>query len=313
MSDLKFSIIGSGSIGIGWAIVFARAGYKVKVYDIEESALRNFENQVKNRLELLDDNKLLTNSPKKIAAKIKTTLDLTDAVSDADFVQECGPENLEIKRELFTKLANLAKSDAIIASSSSALRPSEFASNIASNERCLVVHPGNPPYLISIAEVVPAEFTSEEAIKTCIDLLTKVGIIPIRVNNEPQGFVFNRLQGAILREAYCLVRDGVISPTDLDLIVTEGLGKRWSIVGPFATSALNVRGGIKAHVARMGKSYFEMGRERGQNDPWDGALVERVAADIESKLPDAKWEKNTQKRDLALMKLTKLFEKVIKP
>lgn len=313
MSDPKFSIIGSGSIGIGWAIVFARAGYKVKVYDIEESALRNFENQVKNRLELLDDNKLLTNSPKKIAARIKTTLDLTDAVSDADFVQECGPENLEIKRELFTKLANLAKSDAIIASSSSALRPSEFASNIASNERCLVVHPGNPPYLISIAEVVPAEFTSEEAIKTCIDLLTKVGIIPIRVNNEPQGFVFNRLQGAILREAYCLVRDGVISPTDLDLIVTEGLGKRWSIVGPFATSALNVRGGIKAHVARMGKSYFEMGRERGQNDPWDGALVERVAADIESKLPDAKWEKNTQKRDLALMKLTKLFEKVIKP
>jgi 3-hydroxyacyl-CoA dehydrogenase len=210
LSDPKFSIIGSGSIGIGWAIVFARAGYKVKVYDIEESALRNFENQVKNRLELLDENKLLTNSPKKIAARIKTTLDLAEAVSDADFVQECGPENLEIKRELFTKLANLAKPDAIIASSSSALRPSEFASNIASNERCLVVHPGNPPYLISIAEVVPAEFTSEETIKTCIDLLTKVGIIPIRVNNEPQGFVFNRLQGAILREAYCLVRDGVI-------------------------------------------------------------------------------------------------------
>jgi len=313
LSDPKFSIIGSGSIGIGWAIVFARAGYKVKVYDIEESALRNFESQVKNRLKLLDENNLLTHSPKKIAARIKTTLDLAEAVSDADFVQECGPENLEIKRELFTKLADLAKPDAIIASSSSALRPSEFASNIASHERCLVVHPGNPPYLISIAEVVPAKFTSEEAIKTCIDLLTKVGIIPIRVNNEPQGFVFNRLQGAILREAYCLVRDGVISPTDLDLIVTEGLGKRWSIVGPFATSALNVRGGIKAHVARMGKSYFEMGRERGQNDPWDEALVERVAADIESKLPDAKWEKNTQKRDLALMKLTKLFEKVIKP
>ena len=313
MSDPKFSIIGSGSIGIGWAIVFARAGYKVKVYDIEESALHNFENQVKNRLELLDENKLLTNSPKKIAARIKTTLDLTEAVSDADFVQECGPENLEIKRDLFMKLANLAKPDAIIASSSSALRPSEFASNIASNERCLVVHPGNPPYLISIAEVVPAEFTSEEAIKTCIDLLTKVGIIPIRVNNEPQGFVFNRLQGAILREAYCLVRDGVISPTDLDLIVTEGLGKRWSIVGPFATSALNVRGGIKAHVARMGKSYFEMGRERGQNDPWDQSLVEVVAADIDQKLPDANWEENTKKRDLALMKLNKLFEKVIKP
>ena len=313
MSDPKFSIVGSGSIGIGWAIVFARAGYKVKVYDIEESALRNFEIQVKNRLELLDENKLLTNPPKKIMARIQTTLDLAEAVAGADYVQECGPENLEVKREVFTKLVGLAKPDAILASSSSALRPSEFSSEITSNERCLVVHPGNPPYLISIAEVVPAKFTSEQSIKTCTDLLTKVGIIPIRVNNEPQGFVFNRLQGAILREAYCLVRDGVISPTDLDLIVTEGLGKRWSIVGPFATSALNVRGGIRAHVARMGKSYFEMGRERGQNDPWDEALVERVAADIESKLPDAKWEKNIEKRDLALMKLNKLLGKIVKP
>ena len=313
MSDPKFSIIGSGSIGIGWAIVFARAGYKVKVFDVEESALRNFEIQVKNRLELLDENKLLDDSPKKIAARIETTLDLAEAVAGADYVQECGPENLELKRELFTKLAGLTNPDVILASSSSALRTSEFASGIASNERCLVVHPGNPPYLISVAEVVPADFTSNESVEVCKKILIKVGIIPIQVNNEPQGFVFNRLQGAILREAYCLVRDGVISPTDLDLIVTEGLGKRWSIVGPFATSALNVRGGIKAHVARMGKSYFEMGKERGQNDPWDQELVERVAADIENKLPDAQWEKNTEKRDLALMKLNKLFRKVEKP
>ena len=313
MSDPKFSIIGSGSIGIGWAIVFARAGYSVKVFDIEEAALKNFNTQIKSRLALLRENELLAENPQAVLERIQTTLDLAEAVAEADYIQECGPESVEIKRELFTKLANLAKTDAIIASSSSALRPSEFASDVASNERCLVVHPGNPPYLISIAEVVPAEFTSEEAIKTCTDLLTKVGIIPIRVNNEPQGFVFNRLQGAILREAYCLVRDGVISPADLDLIVTEGLGKRWSIVGPFATSALNVRGGIKAHVARMGKSYFEMGKERGQNDPWDESLVDIVAADIEKKLPDANWEENTKKRDLALMKLNKLFEKVVKP
>ena len=313
MSDPKFSIIGSGSIGIGWAIVFARAGYKVKVFDVEAAALRNFEIQVKNRLELLDENKLLDDSPKKIIARIQTTLDLAEAVAGANYVQECGPEKLELKRELFAKLAALANPDVILASSSSALRTSEFASDIASNARCLVVHPGNPPYLISVAEVVPADFTSNESVDVCKKLLTKVGIIPIQVNNEPQGFVFNRLQGAILREAYCLVRDGVISPTDLDLIVTEGLGKRWSIVGPFATSALNVRGGIKAHVARMGKSYFEMGKERGQNDPWDQELVDRVAADIENRLPDAQWEKNTEKRDLALMKLSKLFKKVEKP
>ena len=313
MSDPKFSIIGSGSIGIGWAIVFARAGYSVKVFDIEEAALKNFNTQIKSRLELLGENELLAENPQAVLERIQTTLDLAEAVAEADYIQECGPESVEIKRELFTKLANLAKTDAIIASSSSALRPSEFASDVASNERCLVVHPGNPPYLISIAEVVPAKFTTDAAIARCTELLTKVGIIPIRVNNEPQGFVFNRLQGAILREAYCLVRDGVISPTDLDLIVTEGLGKRWSIIGPFATSALNVRGGIKAHVARMGKSYFEMGKERGQNDPWDESLVDIVAADIDKKLPDTNWEENTKKRDLALMKLNKLFEQVVKP
>jgi len=313
LSDPKFSIIGSGSIGIGWAIVFARAGYSVKVFDIEEAALKNFNTQIKSRLELLGENELLAENPQAVLERIQTTLDLAEAVAEADYIQECGPESVEIKRELFTKLANLAKTDAILASSSSALRPSEFASDVASNERCLVVHPGNPPYLISIAEVVPAKFTTDAAIARCTELLTKVGIIPIRVNNEPQGFVFNRLQGAILREAYCLVRDGVISPTDLDLIVTEGLGKRWSIIGPFATSALNVRGGIKAHVARMGKSYFEMGKERGQNDPWDESLVNIVAADIDKKLPDANWEENTKKRDLALMKLNKLFEKVVKP
>ena len=313
MSDPKFSIIGSGSIGIGWAIVFARAGYNVKVFDIEASALTNFETQVKTRLELLKENELLTENPQAVLGRMQTTLDLAEAVSDADYIQECGPESVEIKRDLFAKLLKLAKPDAIIASSSSALRASEFAADLAGNDRCLVVHPGNPPYLISIAEVVPAKFTTDSAIARCIELLKKVAIIPIRVNNEPQGFVFNRLQGAILREAYCLVRDGVISPTDLDLIVTEGLGKRWSIVGPFATSALNVRGGIKAHVARMGKSYFEMGKERGQNDPWDQSLVEVVAADIDKKLPDANWEENTKKRDLALMKLNKLFEKVIRP
>ena len=313
MSDPKFSIIGSGSIGIGWAIVFARAGYSVKVFDIEEAALKNFNTQVKARLELLRENELLAENPQAVLERIQTTLDLAEAVAEADYIQECGPESVEIKRDLFAKLLNLAKSDAIIASSSSALKASEFAADLTDNETCLVVHPGNPPYLISIAEVVPAKFTTDAAIARCTELLTKVGIIPIRVNNEPQGFVFNRLQGAILREAYCLVRDGVISPTDLDLIVTEGLGKRWSIVGPFATSALNVRGGIKAHVARMGKSYFEMGKERGQNDPWDESLVEVVAADIEKKLPDADWEENTKKRDLALMKLNKLFEKVVKP
>ena len=115
MSDPKFSIIGSGSIGIGWAIVFARAGYNVKVFDIEEAALKNFNTQVKARLELLRENELLAENPQAVLERIQTTLDLAEAVAEADYIQECGPESVEIKRDLFAKLLKLAKSDAIIA------------------------------------------------------------------------------------------------------------------------------------------------------------------------------------------------------
>ena len=138
-------------------------------------------------------------------------------------------------------------------------------------------------------------------------------MLPVLISNEPQGFVFNRIQGAVLREAYCLVRDGVITPQDLDLIVTQGLGKRWSITGPFATAALNVQGGIKAHAARMGQSYFEMGQSRGQNKPWEEDLVEQVSKDIEKKLNNSDWQANIAKRDLALMKLNKALGNILKP
>ena len=283
------------------------------VYDIDQKALDKFSKHLNSRLELLDQNEMLEESPRIIASRIHTSLNLEDAVKNADYVQECGPENIDLKINIFSQLTKFTDPSAILASSSSAITPSRIAEGLASNERCLVVHPGNPPYLISIAEVVPAKFTSQEATDRCISILKSVGMVPIQINHEPEGFVFNRLQGAMLREAYCLVRDGVISASDLDLIVTQGLGKRWAIVGPFATSALNVRGGIKAHVQRMGASYHRMGLERGQNDPWDEATVSKVDESIEKVLPQADWDSHTEKRDLALMKLTKFLTRLKRP
>ena len=283
------------------------------VYDIDQKALDKFSEHLNSRLELLDQNEMLEESPRIIASRIHTSLNLEDAVKNADYVQECGPENIDLKINIFSQLTKFTDPSAILASSSSAITPSRIAEGLASNERCLVVHPGNPPYLISIAEVVPAKFTSQEATDRCISILKSVGMVPIQINHEPEGFVFNRLQGAMLREAYCLVRDGVISASDLDLIVTQGLGKRWAIVGPFATSALNVRGGIKAHVQRMGASYHRMGLERGQNDPWDEATVSKVDESIEKVLPQADWDSHTEKRDLALMKLTKFLTRLKRP
>lgn len=313
MSDYKFAVVGAGSIGVGWTIVFARSGFNVLVYDLKPEILSDFWNQIKSKLQLLADNDLLQEDLETISKRITTTLDLSLALLDADYVQECGPENLAFKQKIFEKFEELTTPKTILASSSSALTTSEFASHLASKNRCLVVHPANPPYLLSIAEVVPAAFTSNQCIEETFTILKNTGMLPVLISNEPQGFVFNRIQGAVLREAYCLVRDGVITPQDLDLIVTQGLGKRWSITGPFATSALNVRGGIKAHAARMGQSYFEMGQSRGQNEPWEEELVEQVSKDIEKKLNNSDWQVNIAKRDLALMKLNKAFGNILKP
>lgn len=304
---MQFAVIGSGSIGIGWAIVFARAGHQVKVYDIDQSRLDYFKRSLNERLGFLMEEELLDEDATTISAHVTTTLDLADAVRSADYIQECAPELLETKKGLFASLIEFSTPDAIIASSTSALKSSSFTSDLASRERCLVVHPGNPPYLLSVVEVVPAPYTSVDVVARTQEILRELQLNPILVKKEIEGFVFNRLQGAMLREAYALVKDGVIEPKDIDMVVTQGLAKRWSIIGPFGTSALNVEGGIKAHAARMGESYYRMGIERGQGERWSDELVEIVAQSIEKIFHNEDWAKNVNKRDRALMKLTRVM------
>ncbi len=208
-----------------------------------------------------------------------------------------------MKRALFAELDRLAGADATLASSSSFLPASSFAGELAGRHRVLVIHPGNPPYLLRIAELVPAPFTSPAIVERASRLVLAVGLQPIVLARETEGFVFNRLQGAVLREAYRLVREGVTSAADIDRLVRDGLGLRWSLLGPFETAHLNTRGGIAAHAERMGPSYLRMGREHGDNDPWPAAMVASVAADLEQRLPLADWEAAVAWRDHALMAL----------
>jgi 3-hydroxyacyl-CoA dehydrogenase len=128
---------------------------------------------------------------------------------------------------------------------------------------------------------------------------------PVRVQKETEGFVFNRLQGALLREAYCLVRDGVASVDDIDTVVRDGLGLRWSVVGPFETVDLNTRGGIASHAQKMGPAYERMGAERGQHDPWTPELVAQVAAARRAVLPLDRWEERVAWRDERLTELVR--------
>ena len=297
------AVVGAGSIGLAWAIVFARAGSPVSLFDIDETGRAQALPQIGLRLDELAKAGLLEEETSAILARITVAAELADAVAGADWVQECVVENLEVKRELFAILDHLARPDAVLVSSTSMIACSRWAGELTGRQRCLVVHPGNPPYLLPVAEVVPAPFTSGETVTQAQSVLTQAGMLPVLVHGEPEGFVFNRLQGALLREAYALVRDGVVSPADVDRVVSGGLGRRWAVLGPFATAQLNTRGGIRRHALVMGPAYARMGAERGQDDPWTADLVETVAADLEERLPLSEWELQVIRRDEALVHL----------
>lgn len=295
------AVIGGGSIGVAFAVLFARAGHPVRISDPSPDRRAIIPTEIAARLDGLAEHGLLEETTADIAARITTTDSVADAVSDAVLVQECAPERADLKRALFAEVDENAPPEAVLASSSSALPVSRFAAGLPGESRCLVAHPGNPPHLIPVIELVPAPFTTEATVEKAEAIYTDAGLSPIRVHGEPEGFVFNRLQGALLREAYCLVRDGVASVDDVDKAVRDGLGRRWSFMGPFETVDLNTRGGIESHAAKMGPAYERMGAERGQHDPWTGDLVAAVTAQRRALLPLDDWDKRVAWRDEQLM------------
>ncbi|MDO9487316.1 MAG: 3-hydroxyacyl-CoA dehydrogenase family protein, partial [Sphingomonadaceae bacterium] len=193
--------------------------------------------------------------------------------------------------------------EAVLASSSSAMPASRFAGDLPGSARCLVAHPGNPPFLLRVIEMVPAPFTSPEAIDRATAIVEAAGLYPVHVGREVEGFIFNRLQGAVLREAYCLVRDGVADVADIDRVMRDGLGLRWSVIGPFETVDLNTAGGIAEHARRLGPAYARMGAERGQNDPWTEDLVADVVRQRRTELPLDERPERIAWRDRQLMAL----------
>jgi 3-hydroxyacyl-CoA dehydrogenase len=302
-SLMSVAVIGAGSIGNAFSLMFAAAGHDVRLCESNEEQRQAVRQRIHASVRDLQEFSLINQQAEQLLSRITVCSEITAAVRDVEYVQECVPEDVNLKRELFAELDELAPERAILASSSSAIMASEFAAHLHGANRCLVAHPGNPPFLIRVVEVVPAPFTSSEAIARTCSLLGSVGMSPVVVRKEVRGFVFNRLQGALLREAYCLVRDGVAGVEDIDTIVRDGLGMRWAVVGPFETADLNRRGGIGAHARIMGDAYAEMGRERGQYDPWTPVLVQKVEAERRALLPLDQWENRVRWRDRQLMAL----------
>jgi len=294
-------IVGAGSIGVAWAVTFARGGWNVRLSDPDPERVGAVRAEARERLDRLAAHGLLDEGAGAVAERIGAGADLADAVAAAELVIECAPERLDLKRGVYEEVLAEAGADAILTSSTSALSPSDLFEGLEGADRCLVAHPTNPPYLLPVVELVPAAFTAEPVVARAAELFESVGMSPIRVRSEAEGFVVNRLQGAILREAYCLLRDGVASVDEIDLAVRDGLGRRWALTGPFETVDLNTRGGIASHAEKMGPAYARMGAERGQDDPWTSELVAEAEAGRREVLPLDQWDSRVLWRDEQLM------------
>ncbi|GAA1619508.1 3-hydroxyacyl-CoA dehydrogenase [Leucobacter chromiireducens] len=308
MNGARVAILGAGSIGVAFSIVFGLGGARVRLWDPFPAARERAITEFRSRIEVLAREGFWEGAVEDVAARVEVVSELRDAVSEADLVQECVPEDGALKRALFAEISELVGDTAVLASSSSAIVPSELAAGYPRAAQMIVGHPGNPPYLIPVIEVVRAPETSDAIVERATELYRSAGLSPVVVRREAEGFIFNRLQGAVLREAYCLVRDGVATVEDIDTVMSKGLGRRWAFIGPFETVDLNTRGGIASHASKMGPAYARMGAERGQHDPWTDDLVDLVAEQRRALLPERDWAERVLWRDRQLMRFRREFD-----
>jgi 3-hydroxyacyl-CoA dehydrogenase len=283
-------------------MVFARAGCSVALWDKLPGVADAAMGQIRARLGDLRAAGLVEEEPAAIAARIQPVAALDACLAGAVHVQEQGPERVEVKRELFAELDELSPRDAVLASSTSGIPASAFTEALRGRDRCLVAHPVNPPYLVPLVELVGAPWTSPDAVARTRALMHRVGQVPVAAMKETRGFVLNRMQAALVAEAFRLVRDGVMSVEDVDACVRDGLGLRWSFMGPFETIDLNAPGGVADYAARFGPLLGAITAEQAPYD-FDAATVEEVAAERRAALPLTGMEERSAWRDRRLMAL----------
>jgi L-gulonate 3-dehydrogenase len=296
------AIIGSGLIGRGWTIVFARAGHPVKLHDNAPGAVERACGMIRDSLDDLRRAGLLAETAEVVMRRISPVATLAEAVADADYVQENTAERVDVKRAIFRELDAAAPAECILASSTSTIQTSCFTEDLKGRHRCIVAHPANPPHVLPIVEISPAPWTSPEVVDRTRGLQQKVGQVPITLQKEVEGFILNRLQAAVLLEAWRLVRENYASVEDVDRCIKEGLGLRWALMGPFETIDLNAPGGVADYAERYGPLMYGMMKDV-KPEPWDRALIAKVEQERRRILPASDLVRREAWRDRRLMAL----------
>lgn len=296
------AVVGAGLVGAGWAIVFARAGHDVRIFDGDAGIRERVLSDIRSNLVDLESFDLIE-SADEVANRIRVCDTLSDAVVGVSYVQESVFETIPVKTEITAALDEACGSDVVIGSSSSGIPASAFTEGLNGQHRCLIAHPVNPPYLVPLVELVPAPWTDSDAVQFTHDLMTAVGQTPIRITREVEGFVLNRLQGALLNEAWALFEEGYATAEDIDKTVSDGLGLRWSFMGPFQTIDLNAPGGVADYAARLGPLYHSVAESRTQPKAWGDELIKKVEMERRTKLATDDLASRREWRDRRLMAL----------
>ena len=238
--------VGGGTIGFSWAVLFAQHGMRVKIHDVSEAVLSRANAELRDAYDTLVEAGVMTDADMSTAlSRITTTTDLAEAVKDVDYVQESGPERYRIKREIYRELDRLARPEAILASSTSAMLMTEIQKATTHPERCVVAHPYNPPHIVPLVEIVPGEATSAETVAVARDFMARMGRVPVVARKECRGHIVNHMQAVIYREAKWLVGNGVATAAEIDLAFRTGPGLRLALMGPFLVGMFTSPGGLQ--------------------------------------------------------------------
>ena len=314
----QVAVIGSGLIGAGWATLYASHGCQVTVYDVAEQILEQAHTRIADNLDYLAREGVYTKAQvKDFLGAISYTTELSQAVNGAQFIQENGPDRLEVKQSILAELERYAPADAIYASSTSALLITDIASQAIHPERCIGGHPYNPPHLIPLVEITKGDKTAPEVVETAYAFYQRMGKEPVILHKESMGFIANRLQAALNRELVDLVMRGVCSVEDADKACTFGPGLRWGIMGQTLIAHLGggekgIKGMIELTQSSSRAMNGSLANWSEMPEGWADAAQKGVLAEIAHRTPEQGRDLPSliAYRDHMLVELLKLHKKL---
>ena len=302
----RIGIVGTGVIGASWAAYYLARGLDVAATDPADGAEGRLRKRVAECWPALEQAGLASGASQE---RLTFSGDLGGAVRGAEFIQENGPERLDIKRDLIAKIDTAASSEALIATSSSGILISSIQDAARHPERVVLGHPFSPPHLIPLVEVVGGKLTQPDAIERALAFYTSIGKKPIHLRQEVRGHVANRLQAALWREAFSLVDRGVASVADIDTAISHGPGLRWALLGPFLNLEIAGGSGGLAHVLEhLGPPLESWWSDLGSVQLGD-ELVRKVVDQVQDLLKSFSLEETVRQRDDILLKLLALKAK----